>query len=547
MKYFVFDVETWGLDATPESFALGVILGENYVFRTDNLAVFKRELMSSKYNNCVLFAHNALYDLSTIFGNILVDLDPQAVFNNSTFILAKHGKITYADSFNILPTKLEKVGEMMGVPKGITPAKFKTCKRSKITNADYDYCENDCFVIYEALTKLFNEIGCVRITLASLSMAYFRRKFLKEPIYYNDIVYHFFDSYFGGRVECFRLGKVHAQVFDINSMYPYSMKIATFPHPQKLRVNNSPKESDLRFSLEYNEGLAEITVLHKEHFYGFLPIKKDGKLIFPTGKFRGTWNFPEIRYALEQGIIEILEIHRIVDAPPMETPFREFVDTLFEKRRSADNEFEKYLYKIILNSLYGKFAQKKKFRTRYVKDLRDVFIPINAKVVQFAQDRSDAYIVEELDFYGYNTIPVFSSYITSISRVLLLKYMVKYIENEVVYVDTDCIAVNNYIKEVETGGYLGNFKLEKDKIISKIIGNKVYETVDGEITVKGVKKGSTRLSDGVFVNKQMIKPKTALRRNMKAGSFITTIKKISSKYDKRAVFSDGSTKPLKLK
>lgn len=547
MKYFVFDVETWGLDATPESFALGVILGHNYVFKTDNLEIFRKELLSSKYSNCVLFAHNALYDLSTVFGNILVDLDPQAVFNNSTFILARHKKTTFADSFNILPNKLEKIGEMMGEPKGETPEKFKRGRRSRITKEDFQYCEHDCYVIYEALTKLFNEIGCVRITLASLSMAYFRRKFLKEPIYYDDNVYHFFDSYFGGRVECFRLGKVHAQVFDINSMYPYSMTIAKFPHPHKLRVNESPTESQLKFSLEYNEGMAELTVIHKDHFYGFLPIKKDNKLIFPTGKFRGTWNFPEIRYALEHGVIEIVEIHKIVDAPPMDTPFKEFVETLYNKRKSSNNEFEKYLYKIILNSLYGKFAQKKKFRTRYVRDLSEIFIPENAKIVQFSQDRSDAYLVEELDFYGYNTIPVFSSYITSIARVLLLQYMVKYIDNEVVYIDTDCIAVNNYIKDVETGDYLGNFKLEKNKIISRIIGNKVYETIDGEITIKGVKKGATRLENDVFVNKQMIKPKTALRRNMKAGSFITVTKRIKSKYDKRQVFADGSTKPIKMK
>lgn len=546
MKYFVFDVETWGLNATPEAFALGVIYGENYLFQTDDLEKLKKELVSKRFDGAIIFAHNALYDLSTVFGNIFTDLDPEAVFNNSTFILAKHNNVTFADSLNILPTSVEKIGEMMEAPKGQTPQKFKKGKPVKLTNNDFKYCINDCRIIFDALTELFQEIGCVRITLASLSMAYFRRKFLRAPIFYNDVIYDFFESYYGGRVECFRLGKVRAQVFDINSMYPHAMKYAVFPNPAKLTRVGETTIKKLLFYMEYYEGMAKVTLNHKPHFYGFLPLKHKEKLLFPNGHFTGSWNFPELRFALKHKIIDIEQVHSVVYAPPMDSIFSEFVDELYGKRLATKNPFEKYLYKIILNSLYGKFAQRKKLKTTYVATLEDVFIKEGAKIIPFSAERGDAYIQEEVPYYSYNTMPVFSSYITSYSRVNLLSKMLKYIDNEVAYCDTDCVAVNNYTADIITSDKLGEFKIE-DKIITHIFGNKNYKTLDGELVIKGVRKGATEIGENIFQFQRMIKPKTALRRNMQAGKFITEVKRVSLKYDKRKVFSDGTTAPIFLK
>lgn len=544
-KFYVFDVETWGLDARPESFALGVIYGENYIFKTESVDELREKLLDPIFNGAIIFAHNAIYDLSTVFGNIITDLDNNTVFNNSTFILSKYDRITFADSLNILPTSVEKIGEMNGEPKGKTPEKFKTGKRAKISKKDFDYCEQDCAIIYNALDNLFKEIGCIRLTLASLSMAYFRRKHLEFPIYYDEKIYRFFDSYYGGRVECFRLGSVYAQKFDINSMYPYAMATTKFPNPDKLKNISEPTLQKLLYCLTYEEGMATIKVKHKEHYYGFLPYRTKSKLLFPYGIFSGTWNFNEIRLALKHGIIEILEITEILSAPAMDSPFKSFVNDLYTKRKTTKNEFEKYLYKIILNSLYGKFAQRKKYKTKYVTNVHEHNLKDEDQIIPFNNTRTDAYIVTPEDYFSYNTLPLFSSYITSSARCQLLELMVKYIDNDIVYVDTDSIAVNNYTKEIETSNELGAFKLE-DKIIINILGNKSYEEKDGNLVLKGIRKNSKRNADGTFSYKRMIKPKSALRRNMQAGIFINETKKISTKYDKRKVYLDGSTSPIKL-
>ena len=544
-EFFTFDVETWGLDATPESFALGVIYGENFVYKTTDLARFRYMLLSKKFRNKTLFAHNAIYDLSTIFGNILTNLDSKAVFNNSTFICARNNYVTFADSLNIFPTSLKKLGELFGDNKGETPEKFKTGKRGPITDEDIEYCVKDCKILFDALNSLFTEIGCIRLTLASLSMAYFRRLHLPQDIFYNDLVYEFFDSYYGGRVECFRLGKVTAQKFDINSMYPYAMKVAKFPDPGNLRRDDNPPLDKFRFLLEYYEGMVKAKVIHRDGFIGYLPVKHNGKLIFPTGTFTGTWNFNELRYAVKSKVVKVISVEYCIYSKPIPSIFESFVTDVYNKRNNATNEFQRYLYKIILNSLYGKFAQKRKHNTRYVENMQGITLKDNEKVTPFNSDRLDAFVTSEEQKWSYNTIPSFSSYITSFARVQLLDQIIKYAENDIVYIDTDSIAVNNYTMDIETGPKLGQFKLE-NKIIKYIYGNKSYKEKDGTLVMKGVRKGAKMLKGNKFSYLQMVKPRTALRRNIKAGSFIKVTKTISDKYDKRLVFTDGSTWPIHL-
>lgn len=546
--FFVFDVETWGLSATPQAFALGCIYGKDYFFSTTDIEEMQRELLSPKFEGAILFAHNALYDMCTIFGNFIQTLDPRAVFNNSTFILARHGRITFADSYNILPAKAEIIGELSGKKKGKTPSKFLNATRERVTKKDIEYCKQDCLLIWDALNNMFQEIGCVRLTLASLSMAYFRRKYLKETLFYTEDVYEFFDSYYGGRVEAFNLGDTYAQKFDINSMYPYAMAMTKFPDIGKLKRKDKPSLDQVSYYMAYYEGLISCKVKHKKTYFGYLPYRYKDKLMFPVGTFNGCWNFNELKFAIQEGVVEIIDVDYVIYAPPMDTPFKGFVLDLYKRRKDSKNEFERYYLKLILNSLYGKFAQRRKFNSEYFKTIDSNTLKRlqgEFQIVPFNAEREDGYIVKEELTYSYNTIPVFSSYITSFARVLLLKKMIQYAENEVVYVDTDSIALANDKIEVKTGNNLGDFKKE-DKIITFIHGNKSYEEKGGHLVMKGVKLGSQKVGKNSFLTTKMIKPKSALRRKLQAGSFIQETKTISNEYNKREVLMDGTTKPIEI-
>lgn len=556
MKYFVFDVETWGLDATPDNFALGVIYGDGYVFRTNSREKMIQEIFSKKHKYSVFFAHNALYDLSTLFGNIITELDNKAVFNNSTFICARRDGITFADSMNIYNARLSKIGEILGMSKGETPDKFKEGIPCELEPSDYDYCELDCKIVYTALKKLFDEVGKVKITLAGLAMYYFRTNYMKKDIHFNSHVYEFFQSYYGGRTEAFKLGTVSAEKFDINSMYPFAMRECQFPDPDKLKKREGGTIEEFLFYLRNYEGMAHVEIEHEKTYFGYLPIRHDGKVIFPVGIFEGAFNFNELRFAVDSGKVKIRKVYFYIYAPPQESIFKDFVNDLYAKRLNAKSELEKYIYKIILNSLYGKFAQKLKASTRYVPKLTENEVAelfkqdANFEIKAFSESREDAFIITKEEEFSPNTIPVFSSYITSYARIYLLKQLLQYQKCEIVYCDTDSIALENYIIDIPTGPELGKFKAEGKRIIF-IYGNKSYIEIDGgriNRVVKGVTKDSLNIAENVFTSKRMIKPKTALRRGLEVGKFVEETKTIQGweTYDKRQIIGDGLTLPLEL-
>src|SRR5690606_19510312 len=154
------------------------------------------------------FFHNAEYDLSTLYDNIYI-LDPNAVFNGSTCITATNDVDKFSDSMNILPTSIADLGNMIGISKGTTD--INNARLSEIA----EYCVNDCRIVYEALFKAFS-MANAKLTIGSLSVELYRRYFLDKRYYVDTINDEFFEAYFGGRTEAFKLGKVDANVYDIN-------------------------------------------------------------------------------------------------------------------------------------------------------------------------------------------------------------------------------------------------------------------------------------------------------------------------------------------
>jgi hypothetical protein len=131
---YVVDVETNGLEATPESFVFGCVYShtEKYVF--EELDKLKNFLLTLKKGSWV-FAHNGEYDYTCIFGNI-INMDRQPLFVKSKFMCFTVNDIKFADSMNIYPTSLSELGKAMGLEKGITPDKFKTKQKVKQTTIE---------------------------------------------------------------------------------------------------------------------------------------------------------------------------------------------------------------------------------------------------------------------------------------------------------------------------------------------------------------------------------------------------------------------------
>ncbi len=468
-EFYVFDVETRGLRARPDAFIFGVIYNSFYKRVIYSVDEFKKELLKPRYNKKIVFAHNAEYDCTCLYGNIY-DIDNKAIFNGK-FIAANNGNCILADSMNIYPTSVANIGKILKINKQEIENEYITGEGEiKVTKKMIDYCTRDCEIVYKALLEIFYTVGNVKITLAGLSLDYFRRKFLDFHIDFNDLSDSFFESYFGGRTEAFKIGDVKACAYDLNSMYPDAMLNCVFPNPKHLKkVENVDIKRFLEYYLVYFEGMTEIEVIHKEHYFGFLPIKEKGKLMFPIGNIKGCYNFNELRFALENNIIEIKKINYVIYANRMLSPFKKFVTNLYSERKNSKNDLSKLILKLLLNSLYGKFAQKIQNEYVYIKDYREqaeIIADLKnsgklIKIVPFSESRKDCFLLVKNDKAEktYNSIPVFSSYITSHARIKLLKNLIKYKDYKPVYCDTDSIFFESDPK-IKNSEKLGEWKKE---------------------------------------------------------------------------------------
>lgn len=555
--FYVFDTETNGLRAKPDAFIFGVVYGYSYTKVIYSVEDFKKEFENERYRNKKVFAHHAEYDLNVIYENIY-NLDNKAIFNGK-FISASNGNCFFADSLNILLTSVKKIGTILGIEKKEIEHEYTLGEVKEITKKMIDYCIRDCQIVFDALCLIFEMVGSVRITLAGLSMDYYRRKFQPFHLDYNEkLCEYFFKSYYGGRTEAFKIGKTTAYAIDINSMYPYAMREAVFPNPKNLKhITNICKDIFIKKYLYDYEGCALLKVKHKESYFGFLPYRKDNKLIFPTGTFEGWYNLNELRFAIDNNMVEIIEVNELIFGNKMKSPLIDYVDFNYKKRQETDNEFYRYFYKIMLNSLYGKFGQKLNTEYIYIHNIEEQIEEIQKyqlnktliKIIPFNSDRVDCFIEvkSKKNELLYNSIPLISSYITSYARVYLLKYLLKYYGNIPVYCDTDSIFLEK-LPEIKNNNNLGGWKIE-NKLITEVRGLKNYSYIYNEINydkIKGVPKNAKKIEKNKFIYKSLVKTREALARNIEVGIQVEREKILSGKYDKRIVLNNGETLAIKL-
>lgn len=557
--FFVFDVETgiikedgtieYFLSARPESFIFGCVYGcvngKEFIKIFHNHTELKNEFLKKRYKGKIVYAHNAEYDLSCLFNNIYL-ADNEAIFNGK-FITMTNGICKFADSYNILPTSLKKIGEMIGLPKGqLGDANLKSHVDS--IEADERYCIRDCKIVYDALKQMFEGLE-PSYTIGSMALKVFRKNYLKRTIKVNKLSDSFFDCLYGGRTEAFKLGSTKAYVYDINSSYPFQMLNSTFPNPSVLKTINTPLWEDIA----HLDGMVYATVTISENAYlPPLPLRYENMLIFPVGTFSGAWTIPEFAHALKWGI-QHYSIDCAIVSEPMESPFKDFVTDHYAKRKASTNEFEKYFLKLYMNNLFGKMVQRTTENFKF-------FLKENEAVKYFRTTKEGGELVKVNGGYFAktvmqkmhpHTIACFGAYITANARIALHNFMLQNHEH-IVYCDTDSVFLEK-VNPIPSSADLGRWKRE-DKIVTNIRALKDYvylERGETKRMLKGVQKNAEQLNEqaDVFKFKRMIKTRESFHRldNLPAGTFIEQIKFLTGDYLKREILPDGKhTKPIKF-
>ena len=405
--------------------------------------------------------------------------------------------LLFLDTIKVMPFSVQKLGELVGAPKLEHPSCFARHPENTKEWAELEkYCQQDTEVTLKAVEDIlvpFIEKYNLKLkpTIGGLALQDFRTNHQTFPIFQESLEKQEMarDSYYGGRTEIFRRGGFqNVYCFDINSLYPSAM-LNELPNPNRSHLI---KKGNIKNINKY-EGCSEVLVdVPLNLFVPPLPYRKDNKLIFPVGTFKGTYNHNELRYAVECGV-RIISVSKQLIYPKTYPFFRSFVEQHYKERLRLQKEGSplEVMEKLLMNNLYGKFAFDWRNTSSLipVQDLDYDKHIVKSGMIKTYQSKGFVSIDCVDPKPPIYSIPIFSSYIASISRINMGKYLQKpEIQTKLIYTDTDSIFLYDYKDEIETSDKLGDMKLEKGYPVKKLnIFIKPKQYLSAKAKCKGLK------------------------------------------------------------
>lgn len=482
----------------------------------------------------------------------------------------KHNNIwNFRDSWLLLQDSLDNLC------KGFKPQHKKLVRPpypyKKYKKQWMEYCVNDCLALAEIL-DMFNKTisdlgGCIGATIASTAMMTFRKRFLKQdlPTYFewNDFIKK---GYYGGRVEIFNMyamecGKPY-YYYDCNSEFPSVMYSNIFPVSKPRRV--CYKEPDDCIG---KCGIMECKVKAPPDLdIPLLPFRSpDGKLLFPLGTWTGAYEFSLIEKALLYGY-EIKPLRTIeFKGEPL---FKDYVGTLYPLKQQAEDGAMRETIKYLLNSLYGKFAE----RPNWEEVITD---PKESMHGALPFDNEFGYCLKKTFRNSAYHLPAISARVTALAQLKLYEMFEKIqrIGGTVYYCDTDSVITDVILPtSSELGDWKRGVKAEDKQnydlaeavfLAPKAYCLKLYKTDQECRTVmKGFSKYMKKhMTIQDFINalppKNILEPFIEYRvqpasfkeiavRNLDGFCTIVKPRSIQQIYNKREILNDLSTKPLQV-
>ena len=372
----------------------------------------------------------------------------------------RNGVHELRDSYAIMPFALATYKKTE-----IDYTKFEADVRELHKSEILAYQKDDCVDLWE-LCNAFVDMFGPKLTIGGTAMKELQKLHSFEnlgPVTDNGIRSLY---YYGGRVECFKVGVIEGdyKVYDVNSMYPFAMR--DYLHPIGLPYGDS---TTIRSTTCF------LTVEGKNH--GAFPTRTKTGLRFDIEDGIFHVSIHEWETAIRNNLFEPRRIIRCVNFRDRIT-FEKFVSTFYNLRHDAKNcgdHIHALFYKYILNSAYGKFAQNPENYFDYQITLGHEFMdaPWMPETIYDSMGNSPTgYIVWKKPSKlttRYNVATAAS--ITGASRSILLDAIANSVNP--IYCDTDsliCESLNVKIHDSD----LGAWKLETEAHKVCIAGKKLY-------------------------------------------------------------------------
>lgn len=417
--------------------------------------------------------------------------------------------LSLKDSLHLLPGSLDSLSKnlcpQLGSKGSIPYDKVRVSNLIHMKKELLDYMKQDILLLGGVMLKAQEiywekyKVDIVsKLTLSSLAMQIFRMSYYDSKTFSIHIPNRNSDTfirrgYYGGHAEVYKPKGKNLYYYDVNSLYPYIMK--SYPMPGGNPVwHGNLYDHDLDSLYGFIEAYVECpTTISRP----FLPYRENNTLIFPTGKFVGVYYSEELKYARDLGY-KIIPLTGYLFEKRKNSPFESFVSDIFERRQEAKragNDAMSYIYKTLMNSLYGRFGINPKCTITEIcdDDRRDQLL----KKTDFIYNEK---LSNEYHIVNYWSNPEESpdsdwspprisaiqlaAAVTACARIHMYPYISR---EDCYYTDTDSVVLGSPLPSEEISStVLGKFKLEHELKKGIFLAPKAYclWVQDGQIIIK---------------------------------------------------------------
>lgn len=402
-----------------------------------------------------------------------------------------------------------------------------------------------------------NDLGGFAATIASQALRTFRHKFMSHEILIDTNTQALElarKAYVGARTECFFIGRTHGEYYllDVNSMYAAVMRDMDVP----IRLRGYTEHAtinDLHCWFNPSVVIADVDIETDENCY---PLHIGDKLVFPVGRFRTVLSGNEVWHAVSNGHVRAVHRCAIYEKAPA---FKAFVEAMWSQRALAMSEgrmADEARYKLILASFYGKWGQGgghwDKTEDADSAEIKSwISIDYDSKDVTEYRQFGGIVQAKGKEAESADSHPAIAACITANARMMLHGLIMEAGSENVFYVDTDSLVVNNEGLEGLSAHIipqeLGKLRLEGVYNDLQIHTSKDY-VFDGRVRRKGIRTEAVDAGDGHFWQDQQRGLAAMIRTGdmSKAGSRRVR-KTLIRKYDKGVQMLNGRIKPICLK
>lgn len=409
----------------------------------------------------------------------------------------KTKKVTFIDSLKIINQSVESMPKTFKIPENKLEIDYNEPREigHELTGEEIAYIKNDVVIVAKALKYLF-DMGLTKMTAGSNALSEYKEimklnrfRNLYKPLNY-EIDKDIRRAYRGGFTYLNPIYKnkdvASGEVLDVNSLYPSVMHKEILPFGEPFFYVGEYKEDKvyplyiqrLTCSFKIKEGKIPTIQIKHSRFV-------DNEYLTDSGEepVALTLTSVDLKLFLEQYDVWDLNYESGWKFKGMRGLFTEYIDKWIKVKNEATisgNKGIRQVAKIMLNSLYGKFATSLDVQSKipYLendivkyklgeKDTKDgVYLPMGAFITAYARDKTirTSQAIKDYSIKKYGVDMYCYSDTDSIHTILPIEELVQFCE----------------IDDVE----LGAWKHESHFTRAKFIRQKTYlEEIDGEIQI----------------------------------------------------------------